>query len=85
MLILRISKAIFMKTDEYQGRAYDVTSTAVTAGEYRGVFDVNSTSPELIDDVINEATTETSSTKKGAEDAADALARRWIDIEADMT
>ncbi|RZI56850.1 MAG: hypothetical protein EOP14_05520 [Pseudomonas sp.] len=74
-----------MITNQYRGRFYDVTSTVVAGGEYRGVFDVNSTSAEITDGVINEATSETYPTLEAAEDAADAAARRWIDIEADRT
>jgi hypothetical protein len=72
-----------MKTNQYRGRFYDVTSTVVAGGEYRGVFDVNSTSAEVTDGVINEATSETYPTLEAAEDDADAAARRWIDIETD--
>lgn len=74
-----------MRTNEYRGRAYDIASTEVAEGGYRGVFDVNSTSAEVTDGVINEATSETFSTMEAAEDAADAAARRWIDIEVDRT
>jgi hypothetical protein len=72
-----------MQTNEYRGRTYDVTTTEAASREYRGVFDVNSSSDDVTDGVINEATPETFPTREAAEDAADAAARRWIDIEAD--
>ena len=74
-----------MRTNEYRGRRYDVASTAVAEGVYRGVFDIDSTSDEMTDGVINEATCDTFATADAAEDAADAGARRWIDIEADKS
>jgi hypothetical protein len=72
-----------MRTNEYRGRTYDASSTVVKAGEYRGVFDVDSTSEEVTDGVINEATGETFPTREAAEQAADTAARCWIDSEAD--
>ncbi|MBB1600776.1 hypothetical protein [Variovorax sp. UMC13] len=74
-----------MRTKEYRGRTYDAASTAVSAGVYRGVYDIDSTSPSVTDGVINEATEGTFPTKRQAEEAAAAAAQRWIDSEADKT
>ena len=74
-----------MRTQEYRGRTYDAASTVVKAGEYRGVFDVDSTSEDMTDGVINEATSGTFPTREAAEQAADAAARCWIDSEADKS
>jgi len=72
-----------MRTQVYRGRTYDAGSTVVKEGEYRGVFDVDSTTDDATDGVINEATSETYPTSEAAEEAADAAAHRWIDCEAD--
>lgn len=74
-----------MRTKEHRGRTYDAASTVVSPGVYRGVYDIDSTSPTETDGVINEATEETFPTREAAEEAADAAARRWIDCEADKT
>ena len=72
-----------MRTKEYRGRTYDAASTVVSAGVFRGVFDVDSTSPSVTDGVINEATEGTFPTRREAEEAAAAAAQQWIDSEAD--
>ena len=72
-----------MRTHEYRGRTCDVASTVVKAGDYRGVFDVDSTSEDVTDGVINKATGETFPTREAAEQATDTAARCWIDSEAD--
>ena len=74
-----------MRTQEYRGRTYDAASTVVKTGEYRGVFDVDSTSEDVTDGVINEATSGTFPTHEAAEQAADTAARCWIDSEADKS
>lgn len=74
-----------MRTQEYRGRTYDAASTVVKAGEYRGVFDIDSTSENVTDGVINEATSGTFPTREAAEQAADVAARCWIDSEADKS
>ncbi|MDB5877815.1 MAG: hypothetical protein JWQ41_1229 [Variovorax sp.] len=72
-----------MRTHEYRGRTYDTDSTVEAEGVFRGVFDVDSTSEEVTDGVINEATSETFPTREAAEEAAATAARCWIDSEAD--
>lgn len=74
-----------MRTKEHQGRTYDAGWTAVSEGVYRGVFDIDSTSPEKTDGVINEATSETFPTHEAAEEAADAAAKLWIESEEDKS
>jgi hypothetical protein len=49
------------------------------------VFDVDSTSEDVTDGVINEATSETFPTREAAEQAANTAARCWIDSEADKS
>lgn len=71
-----------MRTKEYRGRTYDAASTVVSAGVFRGVFDVGSTSPSVTDGVINEATEGTFPTRKEAKEAAAAAAQQWIDSES---
>lgn len=70
-----------MRAKVHRGRSYDASSTVETSGAYRGVFDIDSSSPEIADGVINEATSETYPTREAAEEAADAAAVRWIDAE----
>ncbi|MGI4776902.1 MAG: hypothetical protein ACRYGA_02095 [Janthinobacterium lividum] len=70
-----------MRTNQYQGRTYDTTSTVESAGVFRGVFDIDSTSPNETDGVINEATAETFPTSEAAEKAADVAAKQWIDCQ----
>lgn len=72
-----------MRTKEYRGRTYDAASTVISEGVYRGVYDIDSTSPSVTDGVINEATESTFPTRKKAEEAAAAAAQQWIDSEAD--
>jgi hypothetical protein len=72
-----------MRTKEHRGRTYDAAWTAEADGVYRGVFDIDSTSPTTTDGVINEATSETFPTQEAAEEAADAAARHWIDCQAE--
>lgn len=70
-----------MRAKTHRGRFYDATSKVEARDEYRGVFDIDSTSPEVSDGVINEVTTDTYPTREAAEEAADAAAVRWIDAE----
>jgi hypothetical protein len=72
-----------MRAKTHRGRSYGVTSNAESSGAYRGVFDIDSSSPAVDDGVINEATSETYETGEAAEQAADAAAVRWIDAELD--
>ena len=71
-----------MQTNEYRGRTYDVDSTVEAEGTFRGVFDVDSTSEDVTDGVINEATAETFPTREAAEKAAAIAAECWIDSAA---
>lgn len=73
-----------MQVKEYRGRTYDAASTVVKEGEYRGVFDVDSTSEDVTDGVINEPTPETYPSREAAEEAAGTAARKWIDSAADL-
>ena len=72
-----------MRTLEHRGRTYDAASIVVADGVFRGVFDIDSTSPEETDGVINEATEQTFPTQEAAVEAADAAAKKWIDVVAD--
>lgn len=74
-----------MKTDKYRDRKYVAFSTREHEGVYRGGFDIDSTSSTETDGVINEMTTRTFSTAAGAEAAAVAAARNWIDSQTDRT
>lgn len=68
-----------MRTREHRGRTYDASSIVDSEGLYRGVFDIDSTSLEETDGLINEATESTYTDQKEAEEAADAAAKKWID------
>ena len=70
-----------MRARTHRGRFYDATSKVEAPGEYRGVFDIDSSSPEVSDGVINEVTSDTYRTREAAEEAADTAAMRWIDAE----
>jgi hypothetical protein len=70
-----------MRAQTHRGRFYDATSKVEAPGEYRGVFDIDSSSPEVSDGVINEVTSDTYRTREAAEEAADTAAMRWIDAE----
>lgn len=72
-----------MRAKTHRGRFYDASSRVESPDVYRGVFDIDSSSPEVSDGVINEATSDTYPTRQAAEDAADAAAVRWIDAELD--
>ena len=72
-----------MRSLEHRGRTYDAASITVSEGVFRGVFDIDSTSPEETDGLINEATEDTFPTPKAAEEAAAAAAKRWIDAVSD--
>ena len=74
-----------MRSQVHNGRTFDAGSTVVSAGVYRGVFDVDSTSEDVDDGVINEATATTFSSREAAEEAADVAARKWIDEAASKT
>lgn len=73
-----------MRAKTHRGRFYDASSKAESPDVYRGVFDIDSSSPEVSDGVINEVTTDTYPTRDAAEQAADAAAVRWIDAEIDQ-
>lgn len=73
-----------MKAKTHRGRFYDASSKVESADVYRGVFDIDSSSPGVSDGVINEATSDTYSTRQAAEEAADAAAVRWIDAQIDQ-
>jgi hypothetical protein len=70
-----------MRAKTHRGRYYDATAKVESPDVYRGVFDIDSSSPEVSDGVINEVTAETYPTREAAEEAADAAAMRWIDAE----
>jgi hypothetical protein len=72
-----------MRAKTHRGRFYDATAKAEAPDVYRGVFDIDSSSPEVSDGVINEVTSDTYPTREEAEEAADAAAMRWIDVELD--
>jgi hypothetical protein len=70
-----------MRAKIHRGRFYDASSKVESPDVYRGVFDIDSSGPEVSDGVINEVTTDTYPTREAAEKAADAAAVRWIDAE----
>lgn len=72
-----------MRAKTHRGRFYDASSKVESPDVYRGVFDIDSSSPEVSDGVINEVTTDTYPTREAAEEAADAAAMCWIDAEID--
>lgn len=70
-----------MRAKTHRGRFYDASSKVEAPDVYRGVFDIDSSNPEVSDGVINEVTSETYQTRQAAEEAADAAAVQWIDAE----
>lgn len=73
-----------MRAKTHRGRFYDASSKVESPDVYRGVFDIDSSSPEVSDGVINEVTSGTYPTRQAAEEAADAAAVRWIDAEIEQ-
>ncbi|RYF76822.1 MAG: hypothetical protein EOO22_00855 [Comamonadaceae bacterium] len=71
-----------MRTKVHMGRRFDAGYETVSDNRFLGVFDVDSTSREKTDGVINEATADAYATPDAAEDAAEAAAIRWIESEA---
>ena len=72
-----------MKSKEYRGRTFIAESSVVSADVYQGVYSVDSTTSEVDDGVINEATAVKYPTREAAEDGAEAAAKAWIDSETD--
>ena len=74
-----------MRNKVHRGRSYDACWTVESADTYRGVFNVESTSPTETDGVINEKTIDTFLSLDAAEEAADVAAQRWIDSQSDKS